>query len=1349
MTRRSLLHNLLLALGLTVLLIVFFRQVTLRDRTLLPLDSLFAFEPWQSFAAQFGVGIPHNGLLSDLILENYVWKRFIVQALESRQLPLWNPYILAGQPFLGAGQHSALYPLSLIFYVLPLVRAYGYYTVLQMLLAGLFMYAFARTIRLDRLGSLIAAISFTFSGFMVVSVVHPMIIAAASWLPLLLAIVERLVRTQEEQAPGETSGPVAYMPWVAAGAVALGLQLLAGHVEISYYVVLVVTFYAACRIAVYWRRTRSWLQAGKLALAVILLVGLGGGLAAIQMIPYYELVQQNFRQGSASYEQVIGWAYPLRRLIAFLVPDFFGNPTHHSYTDVFSGEVVTNLRNIRGESIQTIYWGIKNYVEGGSYVGFLPLLLALVAVWKARTKYVRIFLALALVSLAFVFGTPLYAVLYYALPGINQLHSPFRWIYPYTLSLSVLAGCGASWLGSSSQAGGRRFTRLLGALTATGGVVGLVALGLCLRFPVQVSAVAHRVMLGLAQAPEAFADGRAFFSYQFRNLAIWLLAATGAGLALWLGARRMRCRKLSLWQPLAVVVVVVELFVIGMGFNPAADSAILDFRPPVVEFLKQDTELWRFTTLNLPGEKTLNQNTGMYFDLQDVRGYDSIIAKQYVEFMQVVEPQWELVYNRIAPLHDPSTLDSPLLDLLNVKYVLTTQTIDRAGYTLAYDGELRVYANDDVLPRAFVVHQARIVPDDAARSQALREFDPRGEVLLEETPPADIGLVEGDGWQPASIVSYDLSEVFIEVDLLQGGYLVLADTHFPGWKAYDTRPGSDEQEIPIYRANGTFRAVALSPGAHTVRFKYTPLSIKLGLFVSFLAGVALILLLSYWLWRRFYSEDVSDSDVKRVAKNALTPMVLNLLNRVIDMAFAMLTLRILAPAGAGRYQFAVNFIGYFETAVLFGLGTWITREIAKHRQNANRYWSNSVLLRLLLWLASVPAMSAVILMYARLSGLTSDTIWAIVFFAVALIPGLVADSFSATFYAHERMEYPAAISSVATLLRVALGTLALLLGYGFVGLAATSLLVSLFSALVLGVLATQLFFRPRIELDSEFARAMLRGSFPLMVNNLLAKVFFMSDVLLLQPLRGDAEVGYYGAANQYIRGLGVIPSYFTLAIFPLMSRFAESQRDSLARAYILSVKLLVMIGLPIAVGTTFIARELILLLAGPDFLPQSMIALRLLIWHVPLGFVNSVTQYVLIAIDQQRFLTRAFVFAAGFNIGVNLLLIPRYGYVAAAAVTALSEVALLVPFYYCVRRDLTSLPWLEVFGRPGLAAGLMAVVMWLLRNVTILVTVPVAAATYAGILVALGTFRQPDVALIRALLPEGLRERLRFAAERP
>ena len=105
-----------------------------------------------------------------------------------------------------------------------------------------------------------------------------------------------------------------------------------------------------------------------------------------------------------------------------------------------------------------------------------------------------------------------------------------------------------------------------------------------------------------------------------------------------------------------------------------------------------------------------------------------------------------------------------------------------------------------------------------------------------------------------------------------------------------------------------------------------------------------------------------------------------------------------------------------------------------------------------------------------------------------------------------------------------------------------------------------------------------------------------------------------------------------------MSRYADTSKESLTRAYLLSLRLLQMLAIPIAVGTPFIAQDLILILGGQAFLPDGAIVLQLLIWFLPFSFINQVTQYVLIAIDQQRFLTKAFIIGVTFNVVTNLIL---------------------------------------------------------------------------------------------------------------
>ncbi len=1369
--------TLIIVVGLFGLAILFFWPVIFGGQTLLPADNLFTFEPWRSFANEFDVSVPHNELLSDLILENYAWKRFIVQSIQARQIPLWNPHLFAGLPFLAAGQHSALYPFSVLFYVLPIARAYGYFTVLQLFLAGLFAFVYARVIGLRRLGAAVTAITYMFSAFMIVSVVFTMIIAAAAWLPLLLAMIELIIKRAEDgasptklggdeggHAPPGLGGHSPPLLYVVFGAVALGFHLLAGHIEISYYVLLVMAFYAAIRLLqisksanqrVGESANRRIRKVGRALFWLVVMVVLGLALGAVQLIPLYELVSRSFRQGSVSYQQVVDWAYPLRRIIAFLVPDFFGNPSHHSYFDVFSRQAVAVTQNYHGQAITATDWGIKNYVEGGSYLGILPLLLALIAIIRRRNRYTWIFASLAVISLAFVFGTPLYALLFYLLPGIKQLRSPFRWIFPYTLSVAMLAGIGAQHIENRKSKIENAYK--LGWMALLAGLGLVAALALSLLFPDAIISLAERAMLSLAKAPQVFADGRMFYSYQLRNLLILGLCLASSGAVLLLTRRSPRLGRYEVWKPLALLVLICDLFVFGYGFNPAVDAELLDFKPPVVEFLQRDESLYRITTYNAPGEKTFNANVGMFYGLDDVRGYDSIIPKQYTDYMGLIHPQIDLQYNRIAPIYtdQAQALDSPLLDLLNVKYVLTTQEIENTKYTLVYDEEVRVYRNESVMPRAFSLPAACAVEaDDMA--EALRTHDPRQRVILEQQAantqyPISNTQPQACDLRSATVASYTPNQVFIDVELEERSLLVLADSYFPGWKAFRRPLGAEEgeeQELDIYRADGNFRAVSLPAGRWTVRFKYTPMSLKLGLFVSFMAGLILVLLVGYWLWRRFYQKSIEDSDATRVAKNSLAPIVLQLVNKAIETAFAALMLRILGPDAAGKYYFAVTIWIWLDIFTTFGLNILLQREVAKDRGLGSKYLANTTVLRLILIAVAAPLLAIFIGARQLTRPLAGDTIAAIVLLAVGILPGSLANGLTAVFNAFEMMEYPAAVTTVSTLLRVVLGTLILLLGLGFVGLAGLSIAINVVTAAILFYLLVRTRLLPRgvpapraLELDFALQRRMVNLSWPLMLNNLLSTFFFKIDVALLEAMRGSTVVGLYSVAYKFLDALQILPASFTIAVFPILSRYAASAKNSLMRTYVLSVRLLVIVALPTAVVTTVLAEPLVYLLGGSQYLPHSRIALQLMIWSIPLGFINSVTHYVLIALNQQRFLTKAFAIGLAFTVAANLVFIPIYSYRASALIHLFSELALLLPFYYCLRRHLAPVPWGRLLWRPALAAALMGGLLLaqqrLPRGVSLLIAAPLSIVVYFLALILLRTFSEEEVRLFKSLLSFG------------
>ena len=1339
--------NLIVPLALILPPLLLLASVTIGNKTIIPTENLVQFEPWKTANANSLIQAPetpHNALLSDLVLENYAWKRFIRHAIETRQIPLWNPYLFAGTPFLGNGQHSTFYPFSILFYLLPLAKAYGWFILSQYVLAGINMYLFARTLRIGRWGSLVGATIYQISLFMVVSAVFPMIIAGAVWLPMILVSVGGLLHKKK------LFGKYSSIPWISLGAISISLQILAGHPEIVAYSLLIAGAYAAWHsLNLIFSNHRKDLL--RIIFHMGLLIFFGLLLGAIQLFPLIEAAANNFRVDTASLTEVREWGYPVRRIITLFIPNFFGNPSHHGYFDWFSQNWTPVSTNVLGEQISTIDWGIKNYVEGGMYVGILPLLLVIIALTKYfHTKGfvlnnhpdIGFFLVLTVLSLSFVFGTPLYALIYY-MPGLGQLHSPFRWVWPLTICLATLAAYGTDGLRHSKQSDKKVSHIMLARISMWIGAIVTLSMFLVYMFFNSLEPMLDRALWNLAQASKSFADTRMFFSYQSRWILQFGIMLSLSGFVLWKTmASKRRIWKYTLW-----LLIVADLLLAGQGFNASSNPKILDYKPPIVDFLQQDESYWRFTTYDPTGDKILNANAGWLFDMEDVRGYDSIIPAQYVDYMKLIEPQNELKYNRISPITSWKGLHSPLLDMLNVKYVISEQNINSPDrFELVYEGELLVYQNKQVLPRAYTLPTDCVTATNDVTS-ALQEYDPHHFIVLEtqdfvnNSRPTNTETV--CQVEPAQITSSLLNEVQIEAQLYQPGYLVLADSYSDGWKAFVHSDGNEvETRAEIIRANGNFRALYLDQGKHYVRFSYSPLSFRLGGVTSTISIATLLLFGIIWVWQVFYTENTS-SEVRTVAKNSLAPMGFNLLNRSIDFIFAMFYLRMLGPSEAGNYATAIVIIGWFEIWTNFGLNTWLTREASRNRDSINQYLSNSTIFRLVLGLLTMPVFLGAIALYQRNTGLLGgDTVLAIILLAIGMIFSSISTGLTAVFYAYEKAEHPAAVSSFSTILKVALGLIALILGYGFVGLAGVSIMVNVITMITLFMIVRKLFFRPHADFSMDLQRNMTAASFPLMINHLLATVFFKIDIPMIRTMRGQAEVGRYSTAYKFIEAFNIIPAFFTFALFPLMSRQAENDRAALTRTYHLAIKLLFAVSLPLAVITSFLATPLVRLLGGQDFLPEGALALQLMIWSIPFGWINSVTNYLMITIGQIRVITRSFIIATVLNIVVNAIFIPVFGFRAAALSTILSEIILGVLFQWTLYRQLNPTPWIQLFGKIVAAAAFMSVITWIGLQWNLLLGLIVGISAYISTMIYIGVFDSREISMIVDLMPQSIKDRI-------
>lgn len=1310
--------RILLLLALPPLLL--FWQQTLGGRTLLPADNLYQFEPWASHREQVGAPTrPHNALVSDLVLQNYPWKQFLRESLEAGELPLWNPRQFSGIPFLAAGQHSGHYSFSLIYYILPLWLAYGWFTVFQLWVAGAGMYAFMRGLRCGRFGSVIAALAWQLSAFLVIGAVFPMILAAATWLPLLLLLLEFCARNQN--LAGRPARPL----WTALAALVLTHVLMAGHAEMTYYVLLVAGIWALARLLQRWQAVglREAAVAVPWLLAVVLI---GMATAALQLLPLIEFAGMNFRSGSASYEQVIGWAHPPRDLIQFLLPNFYGSPAQHSVIDLFNGQPVP---------LPSTEWGIKNYVEAALYSGLLTLALAALALGNLRRGnqargLTLFFLLLTLAGLSFMFGLPSYRLLW-LLPGIDQLHSPFRWVFAVSLGLAALAGLGAERLVAGDACAWRK--RLGLALTAIG-LATLAGLPPLLLFYTQLESLLERAFCGLALADRVFPDVRTFVSFQAVNLLVFSLVALGAGLILLWAGRKLRARA---WQIAAACLLALDLMLASGGFHGAADPALLEFTPPAIEWLQQQPGAGRYTTLE--GERAiLPANSGMVHGLRDIRGYESIIPRQYVDFMQGIADQRQLPYNRVAPLYvdQLAAVDWQRLALTGARWLLTEAAFDLQtqlppGASLAWeDPALRIYELP-AYPLAWLTTAAPPLRADAL------------------PPPLPVEILRESGRE--KLLQFALpAEAMSQV--------VVSETWMPGWRAW-LRPadaeGSEELELPVALVLENFQGVTLDRAALEARFgpdlaegrplqlrlNFSPANFQIGFFASVIGASLIIFLTGFWLWRTLTRR--AESDVARVARNSVAPILVNLFNRGIDFAFALVMLRILGPTDAGVYFYAGFIFLWFDILSNFGLDVWLTREVARDPTRALRVLVSSSALRLALTLAGLALLAGFLLARQRLIAppLGEAGLLTIALLYLGIFPGSLAKGLTSLFYGFQRAEFPAAVTSIATISKTVFGLFVLLAGAGVVGLAAVSIVTNLLTLVLLALGARPLLRglasgRPELPL----MRRMTGASWPLLANHFLATIFFQVDVLIIEAIHGARMLGLYSVAYKWVAALNIIPAFFTQALLPVMSRQAQEDRETLKRTCVLGIKLLLILALPLAALFTALAWALTSLLGGAQYLPDGAIATQLMIWSIPVGWVNSFLQYALIALDLQRRITRALLLAVGFNVAANLLLVPTYGYQAAALTTIASELILLLPFVWLLQRALGPLPWRDILWRPALATALLLLILAALWPLSAALALLLGVVSYALLLWRLRPLSAAERSLLQPLLPQRLRK---------
>jgi hypothetical protein len=751
------------------------------------------------------------------LLQFIPWQRLAASMWRSGHLPLWNSMVGCGAPLAANYQTAAFYPLNALHLVVRSEVALSWTVALHIGLTGLGMYRWGRAIGLDQFPALIGALALEGSGLLVGrAALFPSIVLTFPWIPIWLWRAEALVKLR--RGDGMLCG-VGLRNGLWLG-LALGLGLLAGHAQTGFYGGLLTAVYLVVR-TVQEARGRKWAKKGQayqfslrvLGVSLLSLL-LGVCLAAVQLVPTTELLLESQRSTGADYRFAMTYSFWPWRAITFVAPDFFGNPGRGSY------------------------WGYATYWEDAGYVGLLPLLLAVGAVTGPSVGDSRVsgpsrstvrrgpcgrslvgfWSAGVTVSLVLALGknTPVFPLLFQRVPGLDLFRAPARWLAVTTVGLAALAAIGAQQWWPKRE--GRRRRGLLGAT------------------------VGGALLVGGMVAPRMAPDIPSTFGPATARL---------GGMLILVGAMVISARRTVWWQKSVLLFVAVDLLVFGWPLIPTVDRSLYRGDTATATIIKRERAdarvYWpmdpkhhrlvsdahyrvKFGYLNFRdfGPRDISYwwgmreaqlpNVGLLDGLPSASHFDPLLVGRYADMLR-------------AALKTPEVLRT-----MGTTHVASDREWS-GGEPVHSSGSATFYRLPSAPGRAWAVPAARYAPPEETMARlTAQDFDPLVEVLLEgetaEETSAPCEEIRG-----AEVVLQDgPNRVTIRATIDAPGYVVLADTWYPGWQAT-----VDGEPAELLKANHAFRAVHVEAGEHRIEMRYRPTSIVVG-GVTSLATLGLLIL---------------------------------------------------------------------------------------------------------------------------------------------------------------------------------------------------------------------------------------------------------------------------------------------------------------------------------------------------------------------------------------------------------------------------------------------------------------------------------------------------------------------------
>lgn len=472
------------------------------------------------------------------------------------------------------------------------------------------------------------------------------------------------------------------------------------------------------------------------------------------------------------------------------------------------------------------------------------------------------------------------------------------------------------------------------------------------------------------------------------------------------------------------------------------------------------------------------------------------------------------------------------------------------------------------------------------------------------------------------------------------------------------------------------------------------------------------------------------SRIKTIFKNMSWLLVSQIITSICGFIWTVLIARYLGVNDYGILGFAISLTGILSILFDFGIGVHSVRHIATDYDSAPKYLGNAIPLKGLFSLFGfVVILIILIIMHAD-----ELTIIVTLLFTIEQIIKKFIELMNASFQAFEEGKYQGIGNCILNLLLLLFIIISIETDLGIIGISISYIIANIIALIYVYYTFNKHITKPAFELDKTFCKTITMAAIPFAVSVILNNIYYSIDMVMLSKLVGNYATGIYNATYKLISVLTLFYSVYGAVIFPVMSKFFKNDKRLLIISYEKSVKYLMLVMIPLAIGTMFYSLDIIQLIYGSQYDAAAPV-LSILIWTVCLLFISGAGITLLNASYKEITVTKIYAIAAVFNVVLNFFMIPYFSYNGAAITTVLSDILIVAIQIYIIYK-LGHRPNKKLYTdliKIIIGSIILGIALYIL-NLNMWIAIPVGIIIYLAVVYILRVFDKDDKYVIKEIL---------------